>query len=101
MRGPGAIALSPADERVDSSAAPPQRVEAERHGHAAERTTMIVSEAPKTGAAVGRATGYYRWVVCGLLFLATTINYIDRQVIGILKPTLQAEFRWSEVDYAD
>ena len=45
--------------------------------------------------------GYYRWVVCGLLFLAATINYIDRQVIGILKPTLQQQFGWSELDYAD
>ena len=45
--------------------------------------------------------GYYRWVICALLFFAATINYIDRQVIGILKPTLQAEFGWSEIDYAD
>ena len=45
--------------------------------------------------------GYYRWVICFLLFLAATVNYIDRQVIGILKPTLQGEFGWSEVDYAD
>jgi ACS family hexuronate transporter-like MFS transporter len=43
----------------------------------------------------------YRWVVCGLLFMAATINYIDRQVIGILKPTLQQQFGWSEIDYAD
>lgn len=42
-----------------------------------------------------------RWVICALLFLATTINYVDRQVIGILKPTLQNEFGWSELDYAD
>jgi ACS family hexuronate transporter-like MFS transporter len=42
-----------------------------------------------------------RWVVCALLFLATTINYVDRQVIGILKPTLATEFGWSEADYAD
>jgi ACS family hexuronate transporter-like MFS transporter len=42
----------------------------------------------------------YRWVICGLLFLATTINYIDRQVISILAPTLTAEFHWSETDYA-
>jgi ACS family hexuronate transporter-like MFS transporter len=40
-------------------------------------------------------------VICGLLFAAATINYIDRQVIGILKPTLQAQFHWSEIDYAD
>ena len=45
--------------------------------------------------------GYYRWVVCALLFFAATINYIDRQVIGILKPTLQQEFGWSEIDYGD
>jgi ACS family hexuronate transporter-like MFS transporter len=42
----------------------------------------------------------YRWVVCGLLFFATTINYIDRQVIGLLKPTLEAAFRWKESDYS-
>lgn len=45
-------------------------------------------------------TTNYRWVVCGLLFLATTINYIDRQVIGLLKPTLEKEFSWTESDYA-
>jgi ACS family hexuronate transporter-like MFS transporter len=45
--------------------------------------------------------GYFRWVICALLFFAATVNYIDRQVIGILKPTLQVEFGWSEMDYAD
>ena len=45
--------------------------------------------------------GNFRWVVCALLFLATTVNYIDRQVIGILKPTLQQQYGWSEIDYAD
>jgi ACS family hexuronate transporter-like MFS transporter len=40
--------------------------------------------------------GYYRWVVCALLFFATTINYVDRQVIGILKPTLVQEFGWQD-----
>ena len=52
-------------------------------------------------AAVGERLGNWRWYICGLLFAATTINYIDRQVIGILKPTLQSEFGWSEIDYAD
>jgi ACS family hexuronate transporter-like MFS transporter len=46
-------------------------------------------------------TGYYRWVICGLLFFATTINYVDRQVIGILKSTLQGEFGWNEIDYSN
>jgi ACS family hexuronate transporter-like MFS transporter len=45
--------------------------------------------------------GTFRWVICGLLFLAATINYIDRQVIGILKTTLQPQFGWSEIDYSD
>ena len=43
----------------------------------------------------------YRWMICFLLFLAATINYIDRQVIGLLKPTLQQQYGWSEIDYAD
>ena len=60
----------------------------------------VVNGAPHRPAA-GAAVGRFRWVVCGLLFLAATINYIDRQVLGILKPTLQAEFGWSEIDYAD
>jgi ACS family hexuronate transporter-like MFS transporter len=44
--------------------------------------------------------GRYRWVICALLFFAATINYIDRQVIGILKPTLQTEIGWTEVEYS-
>ena len=44
--------------------------------------------------------GRLRWTICGLLFAATTINYIDRQVIGLLKPVLQDEFHWTESDYA-
>jgi ACS family hexuronate transporter-like MFS transporter len=53
------------------------------------------------GVAISAAVGYQRWVVCALLFFAATINYIDRQVIGLLKPTLQAQFGWSEIDYSD
>ncbi len=54
-----------------------------------------------TDAAPHGAMTRHRWVICALLFFATTINYVDRQVIGILKPTLSAEFGWSETDYAD
>ena len=43
--------------------------------------------------------GNYRWVVVALLFFATTINYLDRQIIGLLKPTLAAQFHWTEIDY--
>jgi MFS family permease len=44
-------------------------------------------------------TGYFRWVIVALIFLATTINYVDRQVIGILAPTLQKEIGWSDIEY--
>jgi len=53
------------------------------------------------GTASATRVSNYRWWICGLLFLASSINYIDRQVIGILKPTLQQEFGWSEVGYGD
>ena len=43
----------------------------------------------------------YRWTVCALLFAVTTVNYIDRQVFGILAPTLQHELQWSESQYGD
>lgn len=41
-----------------------------------------------------------RWGICALLFFATTINYIDRAVFGILGPMLGDEFSWSEVEYS-
>ena len=56
----------------------------------------MVSPAPAS-AGVGR----YRWVVCGLLFASTTICYVDRQIFGLLKPTLDAELGWSETAYGD
>ena len=48
--------------------------------------------------AAGRMS-HYRWTICALLFFATTINYIDRQVLGILAPVLEDEMGWSEVEY--
>ena len=42
-----------------------------------------------------------RWYICALLFFAATINYLDRQVIGLLKPTLAKEFGWTEIDYSN
>lgn len=45
--------------------------------------------------------GKYRWRVCALLFVATTINYIDRQILGLLKTDLSTEFNWSETDYSN
>lgn len=43
--------------------------------------------------------GRFRWTICSLLFVATTINYIDRQVLGILAPDLQKAIGWSEIEY--
>jgi ACS family hexuronate transporter-like MFS transporter len=63
--------------------------------------SALPAERAKIAAAAAPRRGHYRWWICGLLFLATTINYIDRQVIGILKPMLQTQFGWSEIDYSD
>ena len=52
-----------------------------------------------TEAGPRAAVGRYRWTVCALLFFATTISYVDRQVLGILAPTLQRDIGWSEADY--
>ena len=46
-------------------------------------------------------TGNYRWVICALLFFATTVNYLDRAVISLLKNTLTKDFRWNDGDYAN
>ncbi len=61
-----------------------------------EATAVPRAETESVHARVGN----YRWVICGLLFFAATINYIDRQVIGILKPTLQSSIGFDEVGYS-
>src|SRR4051794_292505 len=45
--------------------------------------------------------GKFRWVICALLFFITTINYMDRQIIGVLKPVLAQDLHWSEIDYGN
>ncbi len=56
------------------------------------------------GTLIGKGSGfkikYLRWYICGLLFFATTINYIDRQVLSILAPDLEVRIGWSELDYS-
>ena len=54
-----------------------------------------------TATAVNEKIGRYRWTICSLVFFATTINYLDRQVISLLKSILEREFSWTEVDYAN
>src|SRR5664279_3206739 len=43
--------------------------------------------------------GHYRWLICGLLFLATTVNYIDRQILSLLKPILDVELGWTNEQF--
>jgi len=57
----------------------------------------VIAPAPEAAPRAGR----YRWVICALLFFATTINYVDRQVIGILAKDLQNIIGWSEIDYGN
>ena len=43
----------------------------------------------------------YRWLVCFLLFLATTVNYIDRQILSLLKPILDEELKWTNTQFGE
>ena len=52
-------------------------------------------------AAIPERTGRYRWAIIALLFFATTVNYIDRTMLGLLAPTLQTELNWNEDDYGN
>jgi hypothetical protein len=61
--------------------------------------TFAVPEHTHTSVPGPKGFFGYRWTIVALLFAATTINYIDRQVLGILAPTLSTEFGWSETDY--
>jgi MFS transporter, ACS family, hexuronate transporter len=56
---------------------------------------------PSSIAAAAPAIGRYRWVICALLFFGTTINYVDRQVLGILARDLQREIGWTELQYGN
>jgi ACS family hexuronate transporter-like MFS transporter len=50
---------------------------------------------------VSEVIGKYRWVVCALLFFATTINYIDRQILGLIKPILDEQLHWTNEQYGN
>src|SRR5437773_3387724 len=65
---------------------------------AAASSAKSVIAAPE---ALSSRIGHYRWVICGLLFFATTINYVDRQVLGILSKDLQHALGWNELQYGN
>ena len=64
---------------------------------------MIATQLPPrtTRSPVSSKIGRHRWVVCALLFFATTINYLDRMVFGLVGPELQKLYGWSNKDYTD
>src|SRR6267378_8507802 len=69
----------------------------------------LSSQAQTTGETAGERAltnvssraGYFRWVICALLLLGTTKNYMDRWVLSLLKTTLQHDFGWNEINYSD
>ncbi|MBA2733513.1 MAG: MFS transporter, partial [Acidobacteria bacterium] len=64
----------------------------------ASATGVVIAASDRGNSA---RIGRYRWMICALLFFATTINYVDRQVLGLLKTTLQGELGWNEIDYSN
>jgi ACS family hexuronate transporter-like MFS transporter len=54
-----------------------------------------------SGNSTTARAGYFRWVICALLLFGTTKNYMDRQVLGVLKTTLQHDLGWNEIDYSN
>ena len=67
---------------------------------ASQETSPVTSTTVSPGGPA-RAAGYFRWVICALLLLGTTKNYMDRQVMSVLKPTLQHDLGWNEIDYGN
>jgi ACS family hexuronate transporter-like MFS transporter len=51
------------------------------------------------GASGAEKAGHYRWTICAMVFFATTINYVDRQVLGLLNPLLQTTIGWNNIEY--
>ncbi|GAB2957125.1 MFS transporter [Hymenobacter coalescens] len=64
-------------------------------------TPTSVNRSAGATALNGDTIGKYRWTICSLVFFATTVNYLDRAVISLLKPYLETEFKWTDADYAD
>jgi ACS family hexuronate transporter-like MFS transporter len=48
-----------------------------------------------------QSVGHYRWVICALLFFATTVNYVDRAIISFVQPILMEDLHWTDVDYGN
>src|SRR6185295_11831642 len=71
----------------------------DRAASSANRTSA--AGAVSTTAIPSSRAGYFRWIICALLLFGTTKNYMDRQVLGVLKTTLQHDLGWNEIDYGN
>jgi ACS family hexuronate transporter-like MFS transporter len=63
--------------------------------------TSASSASPAVAAKALSRVGYFRWFICALLLFGVTKNYMDRQVLGVLKTTLQHDLGWNEIDYGN
>jgi ACS family hexuronate transporter-like MFS transporter len=61
--------------------------------HSADSATAVT--------ALSSRAGYFRWIICALLLFGTTKNYMDRQILGILKGTLQHDLGWNDIDFGN
>src|SRR5688500_19407169 len=82
------------NEIANSSAIHPKATPGQESSNQSAATAPVA-----TVETVGQRIGRYRWVICALLFFATTVNYVDRQVLGILSKDLKDAIGWSEVVY--
>jgi ACS family hexuronate transporter-like MFS transporter len=89
--------MSEISKTVKEAALPKSRAEVAPQSSGASATGAAVAVLESVNTRIGR----YRWVICTLLFFATTINYIDRLVFSILGPELQRTFGWTNKDYTD
>lgn len=91
--------MDPVPKTVEATALP--KSESEVSPPEAAGASAVGAAMAAGAATVSARIGRLRWSICALLFFATTINYIDRQVIGILSKDLQAAFHWTEIDYGN
>src|SRR5467141_3312489 len=63
-------------------------------------TSAIPASDSEAATTISRV-GYFRWIICALLLFGTTKNYMDRQVLGVLKTPLQHDLGWNEIDYSN
>ncbi len=71
----------------------------DRAASSANRVSAADSGAVSPG--ISSRAGYFRWVICALLLFGTTKNYMDRQVLGILKGPLQHDLGWNDIDFGN